>query len=83
MWRVMMRRADQRPAAPRLTPEGTFVIQLRSNSNVQRGRLRGRIEHVMSGQSVQFTSLESLLAFMARCTPAQSQTAGKDKEDPS
>ena len=78
----MMRRTEQRPT-PRLTPEGTFVIQLRSNSNVQRGRLRGRVEHVMSGQSVQFTSLDSLLAFMARCAPAQSRAAGKDTEEAS
>jgi hypothetical protein len=45
--------------------DGAFVIQLRSNSDVRR-RLRGRIEHVMSGQSEAFTSLAGLLAFMAR-----------------
>ena len=78
----MMRRSDQRPG-PRLTPEGTFVIQLRSNSNVERGRLRGRVEHVISGQSVQFADLNSLLAFMARCAPAQSGAAGKAKKEPS
>lgn len=79
MCRSMTRRTDQR-SAPRLTPEGTFVIQLRSNSNVERGRLRGRVEHVMSGQSVQFANLDSLLAFMARCAPGQSGAAGKEEE---
>lgn len=82
MWRVMMRRTDQRPA-PRLSPDGTFVVQLRSNSNVARGRLRGRVEHVMSGHSVQFTSLESLLDFMARHASSASRAPGKDKEEPS
>ena len=76
-------RSNQRQTAPRLTPEGTFVVQLRSNSNVEQGRLRGCVEHVMSRESVQFTSLEDLLGFMARCAPAQSRAGGKDKEEPS
>lgn len=76
-----MRRSNDRSTSPRLTPEGTFVVQLRSNSDAGRGELRGRVEHVMSGQSVQFTSLNSLLAFMARCTPAPARAAGKHKEE--
>ena len=50
---------------PALIPEGVFVIQLRSDSAVPRRRLRGRVEHVMTGQSARFTSLANLLAFMA------------------
>ena len=61
----------------RLTPEGTFVVQLRSNSDAGRRRLLGRIEHVMSGQSERFESLEELLAFMSRCALSSSPTAGK------
>ena len=66
----MMQRINRRPAEARLTPDGTFVVQLRANSNVRQRRLRGRVEHVMSGQSVQFTSLAQLLAFMARWAPS-------------
>lgn len=79
MCRGMTQRPDRRPTSPRLTPDGTFVVQLRSNSDVGRRRLRGRVEHVMSGQSVQFTSLASLLAFMARYAPT---ATADDKEKP-
>lgn len=54
----------------RLTPEATFVVQLRSDSNVPDQDLRGRVEHVMSGESEQFASLAQLLAFMGRYRPA-------------
>jgi hypothetical protein len=62
-----MKQADDRVRGePALIPEGVFVIQLRSDSAFPRRRLRGRVEHVMSGQSAPFTSLATLLAFMAR-----------------
>jgi hypothetical protein len=66
----MTRPTDPRRTAARLTPNGVFVVQLRANSDVRRRALRGRVEHVMSGQSEQFTSLADLLAFMARHSPA-------------
>jgi len=50
----------------RLTPETTFVVQLRSDSSVPDQDLRGRVEHVMSGESEQFATLAQLLAFMGR-----------------
>ena len=43
-----------------------FVVHFRVNSDVAQGRLAGRVEHVASGQSAHFASLEELLAFMAR-----------------
>jgi hypothetical protein len=33
---------------------------------VEQGRLTGRVEHVISGQAIDFEALETLLAFMAR-----------------
>jgi hypothetical protein len=57
------------PAAtktPLLTPAGIFVVHLRSDSDLSRQHLIGRVEHVMSGDSEAFASLVDLLAFMDR-----------------
>jgi len=59
----------------RLAPEGTFVIQLRSGTDIERRRLRGRIEHVVSGASEPFSSLGEAVAFMARHLPHPPTTA--------
>ena len=48
------------------TPEGIFVIHLRSDSDVSRRRFIGRVEHVLSGSGERFVSLDGLFAFMAR-----------------
>jgi hypothetical protein len=64
-----MRKSNKPRIAGSLTPEGTFVVQLRSDSDVPQRRLSGRVEHVMSGQSEHFTSLAGLLALMARWAP--------------
>jgi hypothetical protein len=55
--------------AERLAPlsvHHAFVVHFRVNSEVAQGRITGRVEHVASGQSTQFASLEELLAFMGR-----------------
>ncbi len=60
---------DQPPVStdePTLTAGGIFVVQLRSDSDVARQCLRGRIEHVVSGGSQRFESMAELLGFMAR-----------------
>ena len=57
------------PAAtktPLHTPAGMFVVHLRSDSDLSRQHLIGRVEHVMSGDSEAFVSLADLLAFMHR-----------------
>ena len=53
----------------RVTPlpaERAFVVQLRVEAAVEQGHYAGRVEHVVSGQSAHFGTLEELLAFMAR-----------------
>jgi len=54
----------KRAMTPRLAIAGTFVIQLRSDSDLARRDVRGRVEHVVSGHSEPFLSLDALLAFM-------------------
>jgi hypothetical protein len=56
---------DTQGQAP-LSVHCAFVVHFRVNSDVTQGRLAGRVEHVVSGQSVHFASLEELLAFMAQ-----------------
>jgi hypothetical protein len=56
----------QSETSPPLLPEWAFVVQFRVGTNLDQGRLDGRVEHVVSGQATRFHSLEELLAFMTR-----------------
>ena len=49
-----------------LSPHRAFVVQFRAETDIEQGRCTGRVEHVVSGQAMQFHSLEELLAFTAR-----------------
>lgn len=51
---------------PSLLAGGIFVVQLRSDSDVERQCLRGRVEHVVSGGNQRFESIAELLGFMGR-----------------
>jgi hypothetical protein len=42
------------------------VLQFDTHTDVERGHLAGKVEHVVSGQAIQFHSLETLLGFMAQ-----------------
>ena len=53
------------PAHPLPAPRA-FLVQVHARAEVARGRLAGRVEHVVSGQATHFASPEELLAFMAR-----------------
>jgi len=53
-------------ASPPLLPEWAFVVQFRVETDLERNRMEGRVEHVVSGQATRFHSLEELVAFMAR-----------------
>jgi hypothetical protein len=69
-------------AEPLLGTGGIFVIQLRSDSNIKRRRLFGRIEHVMSGESERFACLADILDFMTRHPDlAGQQATASEKRD--
>ena len=53
-----------------LSPHRAFVVQFRVETDVERGRFVGRVEHVVSGQATRFHSLEELLAFIQRVLTA-------------
>jgi len=54
--------ADESP----LSPYRAFVVQFREQADIEKGQWVGRVEHVTSGQSSHFQSLDELLAFVTR-----------------
>jgi len=57
--------AQQHTEKSPLSVHRAFVVHFRTSSDVARGQIEGRVEHVVSGQSTHFDSLEELLAFVA------------------
>lgn len=49
-----------------LSVHRAFVVHFRTSTDIARRQIAGRVEHVVSGQATHFSSLEELLAFMAR-----------------
>jgi hypothetical protein len=47
-----------------LTPQRAFVVQFHIDTDLVAGRMVGRVEHVVSGQSGRFSSMASLLEFI-------------------
>jgi hypothetical protein len=45
--------------------KGAFVIQFRPESDIEAGRLEGRVEHMASYRATRFHSLDDLLGFIA------------------
>jgi hypothetical protein len=56
-----------------LSVHRAFVVHFRVSSDVTRGQVAGRVEHVVSGQSTHFDSLEELLAFVAQVLTQQEE----------
>ncbi len=66
-----MAKSRPTPAAPAraetaatLPTERAFVVQVRSNADLERGVVAGRVEHVVSGAATPFESLQHLVDFM-------------------
>jgi hypothetical protein len=53
-------------ATPRLSPERAFVVQLESRPPANRRTLRGRVEHLSTGEARHFGSFAQLVDFMNR-----------------
>jgi hypothetical protein len=66
-----------------------FVVHVRSDSDLGRRHVVGRVEHVMSGDDQLFGSLEALLAFVethvaptsSRPRDTRDATKGGDSDD--
>ena len=51
---------------PSLPTQRAFVVQLHTESKIAKGQCKGRVEHIVSGQSAHFSSMKALKAFMQR-----------------
>ena len=43
-----------------------FVIQFREDTDIEAGRLEGKVEHIASYQAARFHSVNELMTFIAR-----------------
>jgi hypothetical protein len=50
---------------------GDFVIQVRPDVDPDRGVFQGRVEHMDSGQSARFRTVDELIAFITQQVQAQ------------
>ena len=46
--------------------KASFVIQFRDDTDIEAGRLEGRVEHIASYTAARFHSMDELHAFIAR-----------------
>ena len=53
-----------------------FVIQFREGTDIEAGRVEGKVEHIDSFKASRFQSLDELLAFVARIL-----AESKDREE--
>jgi hypothetical protein len=51
---------------PSLPTHQAFVVQLHAESKIEKGQFKGKVEHIVSGQSTHFSSMKALKAFMHR-----------------
>ena len=49
-----------------LPTQRAFVVQLHAESKVEKGQFKGRVEHIVSGRSTHFSTMQALKAFMHR-----------------
>jgi hypothetical protein len=54
------------PEEPLLSPRRAFVLQFYPEADVEHGHFVGRVEHVVSGQTARFHSLDTLVAFLGQ-----------------
>jgi hypothetical protein len=66
---------------PSLPANRAFVVQFRTETDMERGHCTGRVEHVVSGQATHFQALDELLTFMTQiltkmCAPPHRRSRG-------
>ena len=46
--------------------KAAFVVQFRENTDIEAGRLEGKVEHIASYEAMRFHSVDELLAFISK-----------------
>lgn len=54
-----------------------FVVQFREQTDIDAGRIEGKVEHISSYEAARFRSLDELLAFIGRVLQAAKSTDGR------
>jgi hypothetical protein len=49
-----------------LSPQRAFVVQFRAGAGAEPVRFTGRVEHMTTGQTTRFESVEDLVTFVTR-----------------
>lgn len=49
---------------PPLPTQRAFVVQLHAESKIEKGQFKGRVEHIVSGQSTHFSTIKALKTFI-------------------
>ena len=64
---------------PSLPTDQAFVVQFHTDIDAEKGLLKGRTEHLVSGQATHFESVEDLLAFITRVLRTVKQNEDEDE----
>jgi hypothetical protein len=70
---------NPQPTYPSL---GSYVLKLHRDASPQLGQLRGRLEHIASGEAFEFADAEALVAGLARHAAAQRLATGEAPQPP-
>ncbi len=63
----MVKKIQSRTGSPETSffpVDRSFVVQIEARVEINKGQFSGRIEHIVSGKSTRFHSLEQLFAFI-------------------
>jgi len=63
---------------PSLPANRAFVVQLHADVQVEQGKFRGRVEHIVSMRARHFHSLEELTAFIVQTVTTLQQEDDTD-----
>jgi len=74
---------DRTPAPLPFDIERAFVVHLCTATGSRPRRIAGQVEHLWSGDSAQFSSLQELVAFFVAKTCGGSEPAVRAAHDPS
>lgn len=61
----------ERPGGPPFPVSQSFVVQFAADTRPAANRYRGRIEHIDSGRSQRFASLDELISFVSELLEAE------------
>jgi len=67
---------------PNLSVHRAFVVHFGTGGGPRRHRFHGRVEHLSSGQAARFSSLKTLLAFVAVVLDGSGPAAVRSPIDP-